>query len=117
MLLITDEHVEHYDIWFRGFDQASDGQDLHAAAGVGWLLDDYGVNRGCIGANPNKTFVGGSPIESQVSKISQTNALGGNTTVKLDHLTLVIQPYGTELELAETCDFNDLLQMYPMGTP
>jgi len=37
--------------------------------------------------------------------------------VKLDHLTLVIQPYGTELELAETCDFNDLLQMYPMGTP
>jgi len=37
--------------------------------------------------------------------------------VKLDHLTLVIQPYGTELELAETCDFNDLLQMYPMGAP
>jgi hypothetical protein len=69
MLLIADGDVEHYDIWFRGFDQSSNGQELHAVAGVGWLLDDDGVNRGCIGANPNKTFMGGPPIKSHVSKV------------------------------------------------
>jgi len=84
---------------------------------VSWLFDDYGVNFSRIRANPDKTFVGGSPIESQVSKISQTNALGGNTTMKLDHLTFVLQSDGAELELAETCDFNDLLQMYATRTP
>ena len=37
--------------------------------------------------------------------------------MKINHLAFVIQPYRAKLELAETCDFNNLLQMHPMGTP
>ena len=84
---------------------------------MGGLFDDYGVNFGRVGANPNKTFVGGSPIKSHVSEVPQTNALRGYAAMKLDHLTFVIQSNRPELELAEACDFDNLLQMYAIGTP
>ena len=84
---------------------------------MGGLFDDYGVNVGCIGANPNKPLVRGSPIKTQVSKIPQTNALGGKVTMKLDHLTFVIHAYGAELEPAETADFYNLLQVHATGMP
>ncbi len=84
---------------------------------MGGLFNHYGVNIGRIGANPNEPLVGGSPIETQVSKIPQTNALGGNIAMKLDHLAFVIQPYGAELKPAETADFYNLLQVQATGTP
>jgi hypothetical protein len=37
--------------------------------------------------------------------------------MELDHPAFVIQPYGAKLEFAETCDFNNLLQMHATGTP
>jgi hypothetical protein len=84
---------------------------------MGGLFDDYRVNVGRIGANPNKPLVGGSSIETQVSKIPQTNALRGKVTMKFDHLAFVIQPNGAELEPAETADFYNLLQVHATGMP
>ena len=37
--------------------------------------------------------------------------------MELDHLAFVIQPYGAELEFAETCNFNNFLQVHAKRTP
>jgi hypothetical protein len=84
---------------------------------MGRLFDDYGVNLGRIGANPNESLVGGASVEPEISEIPQDNALGGYAAMELDHLALVIEPDGAELKFAESCDFNNLLQMNAVGTP
>ena len=116
MSLIADQNVEHGDIRFRSFYQPADGQDFYARPAMGGLFDDDGIHFVRIGADSNKTFVGGSSVEPQVSEIPQKNALGGNITMKINHLAFVLQPYRAKLELAETCDFNNLLQAYATGT-
>jgi hypothetical protein len=40
------------------------------------LFDDYGVNLGRIGANPNESLVGGAPIETEISEYRKTILLG-----------------------------------------
>ena len=82
---------------------------------MGRLFDDYGVNLGRIGANPNESLVGGASVEPEISEIPQDNALGGYAAMELDHLALVIEPDGAELKFAESCDFNNLLQMKRWG--
>lgn len=84
---------------------------------MGRLFDDYGVNLGRIGANPNESLVGGASIEPEISEIPQNNALGRYSAMELDHLAFVIQPDRAELEFAESCDFNNLLQGNSVGTP
>jgi hypothetical protein len=83
---------------------------------MGRLLDDYGVNLGRIGANPNESLVGGASIEPEISEIPQDNALGGYAAMEFDHLDFVIQADGAELEFAESRDFNNLLQWNSVGT-
>ena len=117
MRLIPDKNVERGDIRFGRLNQATDRQDFYARPPMGGLFDDYGVNFCRIGANSNKSLVGGSSIKTQVSKIPQKNALRGNAAVKLDHFTFVIQTYRAELEPAETWNFNNLLQMHATGKP
>ncbi len=81
------------------------------------MLNDYGVNLGRIGANPNESRVVGASIEPKINEIAKNNALRGYAAMKFDHLAFVIQTDGAEFEFAETLDFNNLLQVNAVGTP